>query len=757
MKNPVSIFGIRHHGPGSTKSLLTALSDLEPDCLLIEGPPDANDAIEYLANPDLVPPVALLVYNPSNLKQAAYFPFAHFSPEWQAMKYGLEKEIQVEFMDLPRTYSFTLDKTEDDKHQQLIDFQNPLDTAVEEGGQIYKDPFGEIAKLAGYEDSERWWEITFERQENPRAIFDAVLDLMKELRSAAKPTTYRELQREAYMRKVIRAAVKKGYENIAVVCGAWHAPVLAQWQTYKSTQDNKFLKGVKKSKSKATWVPWTYKRLARQSGYAAGVVSPAWYELLYDKPEEVVIQWMSKVAALLRKEDLDASSAHVIEAVRLATSLATIRLLAVPGINELSEAAISIFCAGNPARLELIQKILIVGDRMGEVPSTIPVIPLQQDLMKCIKSARLTKDQRAFEKVEKSLDLRTPSNLAASHLLHRLNILEIPWGQALEASAHRLGNFKEEWLLEWLPDFAIRIIEAGMWGNTVYEAATNFILSSGKKQENLAQLTRLIEQALKADLQKVILELTTRLSDLSAITKDIFNLMDALPSLVNIVRYGSARQFSTAAVQAVIAHIVPRICIGLPSSCLQIDEAATKQTFQRIVGVNLALHTLNEAKYIRQWYLTIGQIMNSQVNGMLSGVCTRILFDKQHIAPEITNTKMLLALSKGNASMYSAKWIAGFLNGSGLLLIYNEALWEILDDWVSKLPEERFMEILPILRRTFSEFSPPERQKMLDLAKQTKKRVKKGKDWKSTINEERAKKVMPTLELVLGLNRQLPK
>ena len=96
----VHIFGIRHHGPGSTKSLQTALAVLEPDCLLIEGPPDANEVIDFVANPDLVPPVALLVYNPSDLKQASYYPFAHFSPEWQALKYGLEKEIPTEFMDL---------------------------------------------------------------------------------------------------------------------------------------------------------------------------------------------------------------------------------------------------------------------------------------------------------------------------------------------------------------------------------------------------------------------------------------------------------------------------------------------------------------------------------------------------------------------------------------------------------------------------------------------------------------------------------
>ena len=146
--------------------------------------------------------------------------------------------------------------------------------------------------------------------------------------------------------------------------------------------------------------------------------------------------------------------------------------------------------------------------------------------------------------------------------MHRLNILEIPWGQPLEGSKYRRGSFKEHWALEWEPDFAIRIIEAGMWGNTVYEAASNFISSAKDKHQNLAQLTQLIEQALNADLKEVIDELTQQLSDLSALTTDIFNLMDALPTLVNITRYGSARNFNTLAVQTVIKTIIPRICIG---------------------------------------------------------------------------------------------------------------------------------------------------------------------------------------------------
>ena len=121
---------------------------------------------------------------------------------------------------------------------------------------------------------------------------------------------------------------------------------------------------------------------------------------------------------------------------------------------------------------------------------------------------------------------------------------------------------------------------------------------------------------------------------------------------------------------------------------------------------------------------------------------------------EATN-KMQLALSKGHAPIFSAKWIEGFLNGSGLLLIYNEQLWKIVDTWVSDLTEERFMDILPILRRTFSAFSAPEKEKMLNLVKQGKKKKRKNKQ--KEINKERAKKMIPTLEMLLGFSLQMPK
>ena len=84
------IFGIRHHGPGSARSLLNAMNLMKPDIVLVEGPPDANQLLPLLADAQTTPPVALLVYAEEEPSRAAFFPFAEFSPEFQAIRFALQ-------------------------------------------------------------------------------------------------------------------------------------------------------------------------------------------------------------------------------------------------------------------------------------------------------------------------------------------------------------------------------------------------------------------------------------------------------------------------------------------------------------------------------------------------------------------------------------------------------------------------------------------------------------------------------------------
>ncbi|MEL6866258.1 MAG: DUF5682 family protein [Bacteroidota bacterium] len=619
--------------------------------------------------------------------------------------------------------------------------------------QLHKDPLGFMAKLAGYADSERWWDATFEQWEN-EAIFPAILEMMTALREESqKAIDPREQLREAYMRKCIRQAIKEGYQNIAVVCGAWHAPVLHQHMNFKASADNKLLRGLKKIKTQTTWVPWTYERLSISSGYGAGVVSPAYYHLLFEQRGDVVTHWMTKVARLLRAEDLDASSAHIIEAVRLARTLATMRSRAIAGLTEMREAAVAIFCEGDATRLRLIEQQLVIGDRMGQVPAAIPVIPLQQDIDKKIKSARLSKERKATGKVDKELDLRKASNLLASQLLHRMNLLSIPWGATKKVRKYGLaGTFHEHWQLKWQPEFALQIIEAGMWGNTVYDAAVHYVADQARQQQSLPELTQLVGLSLKADLKEAIEVLMQAVQDLSARTKDIQHLMGALSPLVDALRYGDIRQLDTQSLAQIIDQLIPRICIGLPAACSGVEEEAARILFGQLMDTHHAIHRLNVESHLQQWHQTlVRMIQMPKVQGILKGVGTHILFDKKIISIDQTVTYMRYALSRGQEATEAAYWIEGFLYGSGLLLIHNPPLWNIIDEWIDDLPFPIFKDLLPLLRRTFSEFSEPEKQKMMDLARRGPISEEERQEDQDLV-QERAERVLPTIQLLLGIN-----
>jgi pheromone shutdown protein TraB len=247
----IHIFGIRHHGPGSAQSLRQALEALSPDCVLVEGPPDAANVLSLLVHQEMQPPVALLLYVPDKPEFAVYYPFAVFSPEWQALEYALRRNIPVQFMDLPQAHCLAnwVEKADKEKAENASPAQDEP-TAIEQQERIAEqdnqgneqaeeskmslriDPITVLAEAAGYSDSERWWEHMVEHRRDSQDLFAAILEAMTALRQDLPPENDKtEMQREAFMRQTIRAAEREGYQRIAVVCGAWHAPALAEMPT----------------------------------------------------------------------------------------------------------------------------------------------------------------------------------------------------------------------------------------------------------------------------------------------------------------------------------------------------------------------------------------------------------------------------------------------------------------------------------------------------------------------------------------------
>jgi Family of unknown function (DUF5682) len=694
----IELYGVRHHGPGSARSLRAALLDQRPDVVLIEGPPEADGLVALAAEEEMRPPVALLGYVPAEPKIAAFWPFAVFSPEWQAIKFALKAGIPVRFCDLPAAHQLAMH-----------------DGAASEPRT---DPVAELADAAGYDDPERWWEDVVEHVGGP-AVFDALAEAIGLLRVAGE-TGARDAIREAYMRKVLRTTVRDGYQRIAVVCGAWHVPALRDLPA--AAADDRLLRGLPKVKAALTWVPWTYRRLAYASGYGAGIRSPGWYDHLFGCEGQPIERWLTRAAAVLRAEGTGASPAHVIESVRLAEALAALRSRPLAGLEEVTEAARAVLCEGSDLLTDLIQRRLVVGERLGSVPATTPMMPLQRDLRDQQRRLRL-RPQAAPRDID--LDLRKPNDLARSHLLHRLTLLGVDWGTPREGPTN-IGTFRESWRLTWRPELDLAVIEAGMWGGTVAAAAAELArsrASGASGSASLEEMTALLERCLLADLGNALPAVLAAISERAALDTDVTRLMTALPALVRAARYGDVRGTDPARLTQVAVEMLTRICAGLPVAVASLDATAERTMRDRIDAVHSATGLLRHAPSRGRWLDALTVLARGddpprpprrgiapRCSPLISGRLTRLLLDADRLTMDDAATRMSIQLSAAVPAAASARWAEGFLAGSGLLLVHDDRLLSLADGWLTGLSKDAFTAVLPALRRTFGGFAPPERR-----------------------------------------------
>ncbi len=694
----VALLGVRHHGPGSARAVAAALEQYRPDVVLIEGPAEADPLLALAAHKDMVPPVALLAHVVDDPARAAFWPFAAFSPEWVALRHALDHEVPVHFIDLPAAHTFALAGPAGPA--EPIEPAEPNDPF---------DPIAELARLAGHEDPEQWWDDAVEHRlpeggGDALAPFRTIAEAMAELRPQGEPAERRsDRLREAWMRRQLRAAKRAGHQRIAVVCGAWHVPALAA--RIPVGEDNALLKGLPKAKVELTWVPWTHRRLSQATGYGAGIASPGWYQHLFSSPEHTVVRWMTKVAAFLREEDHSVSSAHVIEAVRLAETLAAMRGRPMPGLAETTDAVRAVMCEGSDVPLALVEDRMVVGDALGEVPDEAPAVPLQRDLTRLQRSLRLRP-----EPVERELDLdlRGDTDAARSRLLHRLALLGIHWGRPAASRTGSTGTFRESWRLCWEPELAISIAEAGIWGTTVESAATARARDRAAHAGSLAEVTGLAEVCLLADLPEALSTVLKALADRAALDADVAHLAEALPALVRTLRYGDVRGTDATALRGLAEGLAVRICIGLPPACAGLDAEGAGAMAAHLGATHTAVSLLcaDGGDALRGRWAAALRVLTGRdtVPGLLRGRAVRLLLDDDQWDADEAARQMGLTLSAATPPADAAGWIEGFLAGGGMLLVHDTQLLGLVDDWISSVPEEAFPDVLPLLRRTFSGF-----------------------------------------------------
>jgi hypothetical protein len=764
MDDRVHLFGIRHHGPGSAASLLAALDAVQPAAVLIEGPPEADKLIPYALAPGMQPPLALLAYAADAPECSVFFPFANFSPEWQAMLWALRHGCPVRFIDWPAALSLATKRTTRNPVPKIED-EDALELqpdATVPTPPLYLDPLDRLAEVSGYADGEALWNALVESSSAGREVFTAIEQAMTVLRAATdryqdRPfVALREARREAHMRLEIRKALKEHEGQIAVVVGAWHVPALRQ--KIAANEDRATLKDLPRVKVEISWVPWTETRLAAASGYGAGVTSPGWYGHLWQlfegapnraAPEFFASSWQAKVAALLRAQGHAAATASVIEAARLALTLAAMRGQPMPGLDDMREATRAVLCHGDETPFRLIETRLIIGEAVGVLDESVPQMPLAADLAAWQRKLRLKPE--ALEQ-DIALDLRSDAGFAKSVLLHRLDLMDVAWGRLIDAGAGR-GTFREIWRLVWSPELSVKLAEALVHGITIEQAAAGAAIARMTATATIASLADLVHRCLLSDLPETAERCIDRLQAAAVNAVDIASLMRALPPLVAILRYGTARKMPREALSALAKALAVEVNAGIALACSNLDDAAAEDMRQAAAEFDTALTLLGDDHLSEEWTCQLKRLAESAaVVPLIAGLALRRLYDRSASDTGTVTAAFMRALSPTQSPKAVGSWLDGFLGSNAEVMLQDSVLFGLVDSWIEVQQEADFIEILPMLRRAFGGFGATQRRRFLaevDKGQKAERLLPAGAS--ATADNPGFQKALPLLFTILGL------
>ena len=724
-----TFFGVRHLSPAAAYHLRQALDAAKPELVLVEGPSDLNGQMQWLCHPDTQFPAAILAYTKTPPVHTVLWPFAIYSPEAQAILWAHEHGVECKFMDLPSSVFLAFreetvgadiirpqDNAEAPEEQadgaRSNDNQEPSPERADDiRPYTEKDTppttesiYRRLETLTG-EDHDTFWERNFEQAGDYRAAANV---FGRELRSASQDST-REMAettvREAYMKRVIQQAIDSGVpaEKICCVCGAFHVAGLEENAPMSDEEEA----ALPRADACATLMPYSYYRLSSRSGYGAGNKAPAYFELLWDALNgggigEAPYLYLTRLAAAHRKAGNLVSSAEVIEAVRLADTLAAMRGSRYPALSDLRDASVTTMGHGNFSELALAAADTEIGKKIGFLPEGVARTSVQEDFYRQLKRLRLEKFRDA-QAQRLDLDLREKLNvksedaalgdLRRSFFLHRLRVLGVHFASLLP-SRQEGANWGEYWELRWTPEVEIEVVESALMGDTIEGAAAFALKERADSSTTIAQAAAIFQDAFLCGMPAAAQHALAVLQGLSVDAAAISDVAETAARLSLVVRYGDLRRFDPAPVVPLIRQLYLRACLTLAGACVCDVKAAPAVTkaMDQLNALQLSHDFLEEER----WLTLLEEISDrDDLNTRCSGFA---------MASEVSRR-----LSPGVPADLGAGWFEGLAGKNRYALIARLSLWRQLDGYLATLDEEAFKRALVFLRRAFADFTPAEK------------------------------------------------
>lgn len=717
----VNFFGIRHLSPAGGFYLEQYLNEIRPECVLIEAPCDFEDITDDIVRQETKPPFAVLAYTKNAPVRTILYPFAEYSPEYRAILWAHKNGVPVRFIDLPGGVFLGLYEK---REKETAD--------KDEGGEVEKRPdeynpsvYERLGAVSGDGSHETFWERTLEHCSSAEAYYSGANLFGQEIRALSEESgnDKEELMlRELHMRSVIRKTISEGFaaEKIVVVTGAYHVEGLKGWETYEELPE------MPEAESLHTLMPYSYYRLSTRSGYGAGNKAPAYYELIWKELNKGEISYtaeayLAKIAAYQRGSGNAASSAQVIEGVRLASALAKLRGGNIPVLKDLRDAAETCLGEGSFGSIAEAAADTEIGTKIGELPEGVSRTSIQDDFYRILKELKLDK-YRTVTAQDLMLDLRENrrvsseksafADLYRSFFLHRLRVLNIDFAERTAVSQEN-ATWSEGWTLRWTPETEIRLVESAMKGDTV-ELAASFVLK--ERSENtgaMSEIAGVIEDAFLCGMTSALSYALNALKETAIEAVSFEELAKTAFRLSKVIGYGDIRKIDSSEMEPMVKQLYYRGCLIAEGACI-CDDAAAKAISEAIImfnSVEISSGFLNT----EDWIAALKKISSADnLNTTLSGLAAALLLERSEMTGGELKTEVSRRLSKGVPAELGAGWFEGLTMRNRYGLIARLSLWESLDEYIASLDDEEFKRALVFLRRAFADFSSAEKDSIAE-------------------------------------------
>lgn len=717
MQQPI-LFGVRHLSPAGSWHLLELLNRLKPDLVLVEGPSDLTDQLVHITARETKPPIAIMAYSETVPIRTILYPFAVYSPEYQAIRWAYENHRACRFIDLPSSVFLAIqEKRAIIKEQEQSD-ELQSDKTVVAAININRH----IAEITGEDSQETFWERHFEHNQSSGTYLRGVAEYGSQLREVRDEEPLDEAEnmlREAYMKHQIELAIAEGYspDKIVVVTGAYHLDGIRAVTALSSEE----VSSLPTIPTQTTLMPYSYYRLSSHSGYGAGNQAPAYYELLWGSlntgtPESTAYSYLSKIAAFQRQSGHMVSVAEVIDAVRLSQTLAQMRGFTVPSLNDLRDSAVTCMGQGKLSQISLAVANTEIGTVMGSLPDGVSRTSIQADFYRLLKELKLDKYKSTVAQTLE-LDLRENTRVKSeqaayidlwrSFFLHRLQLLGISYVKK-QTNYQAKATWAEVWQMQWSVEAEIQLVESALKGETVELAAAFLFKERIEQSQSISEAAAIIEDACVCGLPESIKLATSALQQLAIDAASIKEIGDTAHSLSTVIRYGNIRKLDYEVLIPILQQLFFRACLVMADNC-SCDNKAVNDIIS-------AMNLLNEVSIHHdfldsdKWLEVLEELSNrDDINTKASGFATAILLERGVMDNNLLAIEVERRLAKGIPADLGASWFEGLAIKNKYALITRLSLWKNLSDYLDTLDDEEFKRALVFLRRSFSSFSAKER------------------------------------------------